>query len=206
MRAASLALRIALLAPIPVLAQRGAVPSFPADVPAGAARYATFGPNATGWQLALWRDSAGVRHAHFLWQRGNCVTTLRSRVTTDAAGFPLTVETEGRECAPPRAFEEYFRSTNGRVQWSNAADRADTATGQKRYYIALSDTPEESAQIARALIANGGSLPLWPTGEARIERVQDLTVSAGGNTQVVTQYRIIGLDFGSRNVWLDEHR
>ena len=206
MRVASLALRLALLAPIPLLAQRGAAPSFPPDVPPGAARYATYGPNAPGWQLALWHDSVGARHGHFLWQRGNCLTTLRSRVMTDAAGFPVTVETKGNECAPPRAFEEQFRFTNGRVQWSNAADRADTATAEKRYYIALSDTPEESAQIARALIANGGSLPLWPSGEARIERVQDLTVSAGSNSQVVTHYRIVGLDFGSRNVWLDEHR
>ena len=207
MRASSLALRLALLVPVPSLAQRGAEPqSFPADVPPGATRYATFGPNAPGWQLALWRDSVGARHAWFLWQRGNCVTRLRSRVTTDAAGFPVTVETKGSECAPPRAFEEHFRSTNSRVQWSNAADRADTATAEKRYYVALSDTPEESARIARALLANGGSLPLWPAGEARIERVQDLTVSAGGATQVVTHYRITGLDFGSRNVWLDEHQ
>jgi imidazolonepropionase-like amidohydrolase len=153
---------------------------------------------------AVWRDEAGVRHTLYL-QNPNprCQVRIRSSIVTDSAGLPLEVRTEGRTCAPPQSADERFTRAGGRVQWENRIERGDTVVSEPRYYMSLSDVPDESAQIARALLAARGELALWPSGRARIERVQQITVRAGTDSQAVTQYRVVGLDFGSRLVWLD---
>src|SRR5262249_513919 len=62
---------------------------------------------------------------------------------------------------------------------------------------------EETALLARALLAAGGRLPLLPEGEARLDKAGERRLEEGGRALTVTEYLISGLDFAPPPPWLD---
>jgi imidazolonepropionase-like amidohydrolase len=102
---------------------------------------------------------------------------------------------------------DYFKvpvdETFANGAWSNGAEKGSAASG---FFVSMYGPPEETAVLARALLAAPGNhMPLLPAGEASIRKVGELPVSAVGHSQHVTCYEISGLGFTPSPVWLDDH-
>ncbi len=94
------------------------------------------------------------------------------------------------------AVDETF--ANGK--WSNGAESGSSANG-KALYASMYGPPEETAAIARALLAAPShKLPLLPAGEASIKKLGELTVDG----KRLTAYDINGFGFSPFPVWLDD--
>jgi amidohydrolase family protein len=180
------------------------LPALPSEVPANAAVYVGAIRGVPRAQLAIWRNADGTTRSVYLQNNARCQQNVRSTITLGPSGIPTTLLHEGATCAPPRPVHERFAMVNGRATWENERERGDTVGDGRMFYISLYDSPEETALLVRAALAAGGRVPVLPNGEARVEWVQDATVRAGAASRVVTQFRVMGLDFGSRNIWLDE--
>ncbi|HXH37606.1 MAG TPA: amidohydrolase family protein, partial [Thermoanaerobaculia bacterium] len=103
---------------------------------------------------------------------------------------------------------DYFKvpvvETFANGAWSNGAESGSAPSGNA-FFVSMYGPPEETAVLARALLAAPQQrLTLLPAGEGSIRRAGDLTVSAGGKTQHVTCYEINGLGFTPSPVWLDD--
>jgi imidazolonepropionase-like amidohydrolase len=152
--------------------------------------------------MKVW-TSGGERHVFFEFNdrgRGPRTTT---RMVLDGKGVPTRVTILGHDYLKS-PIDERFTVEGGRATWKNPAE-AGTAPVRGAFYTTFNGPPEEIAVLARALLkAPGRTLPLLPAGEARIDRVGDLTVSANGERRTVTQYAISGLGFSPLRLWLDE--
>jgi len=119
-------------------------------------------------------------------------------LTTDAKSVTTSLKTEGNDYFKVPVNESF---ANG--AWSNGAEKGSAASNA--FYVSMYGPPEETAVLARALLAAPNQkLALLPAGEASIRRAGDLNVSAGGKTQHVTCYEIGGLGFTPSPVWLDD--
>jgi len=121
-------------------------------------------------------------------------------MTTDAKSVTTSLKTEGNDY-----FKAPVNETFANGAWSNGAEKGSAASNA--FYVSMYGPPEETAVLARALLAAPNQkLALLPAGEASIRRAGDLTVSAGGKTQHITCYEIGGLGFTPSPVWLtDQH-
>jgi imidazolonepropionase-like amidohydrolase len=119
-------------------------------------------------------------------------------ITADAKSITTSMKTEGNDY-----FKVPVNETFANGAWSNGAEKGSAAS--KAFYVSMYGPPEETAVLARALLAaQSQKLALLPAGEASIRRVGELAVSAGGKSQHVTCYEISGLGFTPSPVWLDD--
>ena len=89
--------------------------------------------------------------------------------------------------------------------WSNGAEKGSASGGTPAFFVSMYGPPEETAVLARALLAAPAHrLPLLPAGEASIRKVGELTAAAASRTQHVTCYEISGLGFTPSPLWLDD--
>jgi len=101
--------------------------------------------------------------------------------------------------------DERFQQEGGRASWKTLSDAGETAASAPLVYVPIQGTPEALAVLARALLATpGGRVPLAPSGEATITKVETISVAAGGATRSVSLYAIAGLDLSPTYVWLDD--
>ena len=128
---------------------------------------------------------------------------ITEHVILDGNGIPTQIENTGidYEKAP---VDEHFALTDGSATWKNRAEHGTKHVSGKAVYVSISGAPEEAAVLARALLANGGRLPLLPAGEASIEKRGELKVEVNGQSRTVVQYAISGLDFTPSPIWLNQ--
>ncbi len=120
-------------------------------------------------------------------------------MTTDGHSVTTSLKTEGNDYLKAPLTETFANGV-----WSNGSESGRASNGVA-FYVSMYAPPEETAVLARALLAAPGNhLALLPAGEASIRRVGELKVSAGGRTEHVTCYEIIGLGFTPSPVWLDD--
>lgn len=126
---------------------------------------------------------------------------LATRVVIGAGRVPSLIENSGHDYLKGRV-RERFDLTNGIAAWNNhGGEHGTRALQHPAFYISMTSVPEETALLARALLAaKDNRLPLLPEGEASLRRVGALKVRA----RTVVQYAIRGLDFAPTHVWLDE--
>ena len=133
-------------------------------------------------------------------------SNLTGRYRLDARGIPTFVETTGNDYWK-NPVAESFQRTGNRAVWKNASEKVDREVQEPAFFISLNATPQESAVLARALLAAPDHrLPLLPSGEARIGEVGSQQVQAGGRTQTVHLYAILGPGFTPGYLWLDDGR
>jgi imidazolonepropionase-like amidohydrolase len=182
-----------------------AVPALPAEVPASAVLHSVLmSGNAAGTQ-ATWRDADGKLHVFFEFNdRGRGPKIWTEMTTSGPDGVPTSLVNTGVDYLKGPV-EERFAITGGKASWKNKAEQGERDAGEA-FYSSMYGPPEELALLARALLAAGGRRPLLPDGEARIERVGERRVDAGGSSLAVTQYQITGLDFSPTTIWLDADR
>ncbi|HKB74973.1 MAG TPA: hypothetical protein VKC58_00165, partial [Myxococcales bacterium] len=180
------------------------LPALPPDVPAKATRYTVLMMGAPAGQQALWRSPDGKLRAFFQYNdRGRGPKTYSALALRD--GMPVAEEIEGNDYMKD-AVSERFSLVDGVASWKSKAEEGTKKIAGPAFYVSMYGAPAEAALLASALLQNGGRLALLPDGEARIERLLEKRIRAGGRTRRVTQYAVTGLDFSPSYLWLDDRR
>jgi hypothetical protein len=147
------------------------------------------------------------------------------RLVLDAEGLPVQVEIRGE--MGRGTWEERFERHESRARWSTLTrwrlfpfdppdlfggrqfeevgkETADTLVIGPAYYAAVYPVHDVGV-AARALLRRPDpSLPLLPTGEARLEVLEEREVEVAGRTRRIRHYAVHGLDLRPVYVWLDE--
>ena len=63
------------------------------------------------------------------------------------------------------------------AEWHATEESGVGELERPAFYVPLSETPEVEGWIVQAALDNGGSMPLLPAGEARVERVAEVTLA-----------------------------
>ena len=178
-----------------------AAPSLPAEVPAAAVLHSVLMSGNPAGTQATWRGDDGKIHVFFEFNDRGRGPRVWTEIAPGPDGIPATLANTGVDYYKGPV-EERFALASGKATWTNKAEQGEKAV-TRAFYSSMYGPPEEGALLARALLSAGGRLPLLPEGEARIERVGERRVEAGGKSLTVTQYTISGLDFSPSPVWLD---
>ncbi len=99
--------------------------------------------------------------------------------------------------------EERLTFDGTTMRWKSRSEAGEKSVA-RAFYVPLAPYPEAIGMLSRATLANGGTLPLLPDGEAHIEKTTDATVEANGQKRHVTSYAITGLEILPTRVWLDD--
>jgi hypothetical protein len=102
--------------------------------------------------------------------------------------------------------EETFVREGNRARWKSREEDGAREINESAFFIPVCDLPDALGWLAKALLDAGGSLPLLPAGQARIEKTVETSVQAGGETRRLVGYAITGLDFTPTHVWLNEDK
>jgi hypothetical protein len=141
----------------------------------------------------------GAVHAEYSYNDRGRGDHIMATWKLNGAGVPVEYEGRGNDYmkAP---IEEHFEIKNGRASWKNRSEQGEQAVIGEAFYLPMNAPPEFFAVLARALLkAPNHKLTLLPAGEATIERAAKV---ASGNSEL-TEYRISGLGFSPRSIWLD---
>lgn len=167
-------------------------------------RYSIVIPGHPGGSQRVWNDDGGYLGVRFEWKtRFGQGPTLASRVLLDDEGIPVFIDTRGTDVGGS-AVEERLEVRAGHLTWWNSVEHGTADLEPPAFYIGVNGIPQEVALLARALLARRDStLPLLPFGTARIHRVADRQLEVGGETELVTLFHIVGLEFSPTPIWLD---
>ncbi|HMI88079.1 MAG TPA: amidohydrolase family protein [Polyangiaceae bacterium] len=101
---------------------------------------------------------------------------------------------------------ETFTRDGARAQWKSHEEDGSRELKGSAFFVPVCDLPEALGWLAKALLDNGGTLPLLPGGSAHIEKTVETTVRAGAEQRKVAGYVITGLDLVPTHVWLNEDK
>jgi len=158
--------------------------------------------NAAGTQT-MQTDAGGAARAEYSYNdrgRGDHITATWK---LDGAGVPTEYEGHGNDYmkAP---IEERFELKDGKARWKNRTEQGEQAIIGEAFYVPANAPPEFSGVLARALLKTPGhKLSLLPAGEASIEESGKVSVDGASGKSELIQYRITGLSFTPRSIWLD---
>jgi imidazolonepropionase-like amidohydrolase len=118
-----------------------------------------------------------------------------------ADGLPTGTDITGNDYWKARV-DEHFFIENGVAHWKSTSEDGQAAPG---FYISNNGPAAESALLVAALLkAKGASVHLLPAGEAKLERMAEVTVEDHGQKLHVTEFGITGLSFEPQTLWLDD--
>jgi hypothetical protein len=146
----------------------------------------------------------GTRVADFEFNDRGRGPQIHEELKVGADGNPVALQVSGHSyMGAPVA--ENFEVADGQARWESTVERGEAAAGG--FYSANDGTPEQSAVLARALLAAPGQrLDLLPAGTAAIQAVTSEEVCLDEQCRTATLYAISGLDFTPQYLWLDEAR
>ena len=99
--------------------------------------------------------------------------------------------------------DEHFAVKDGIAVWKSTSENGQSPAAG--FYISNNGAPVEAALLVGALVkAKGVPVKLLPAGEARLERLTDVTLEDHGRKLHVTEFAITGLSFEPQTVWLDD--
>ena len=128
---------------------------------------------------------------------------LAAHLVLDPKGIPIRIDTIGNDYYKG-AVDDHFAMTAGTAAWKSASEKGERRDAGRAFSVSFNAVPQEFGILAEALLAAADHiLPLLPEGEARIEKVRDLTVAGRGGERKITLYEVAGLDFSPTPVWLD---
>lgn len=190
-----LALAAAALAAAPLSAQS----------PGDTVRFTIVSSGRTAGYARDWREADGTIGSYLEFNDRGRGPALTTRVRVDATGFPVWMESQGVNYYKTPVTER-FTLQGGRATWRNSSDQGDRAVAGRAWYVPVDASPEGGLMARALLAAPNRTLPLLPEGEARIDSVTEVEVTAGGRTQRVAQYAIHGMGFQPQYLWLDSSR
>jgi imidazolonepropionase-like amidohydrolase len=157
--------------------------------------------NAAGSEVDTYFPDGHVESAFEFNDRGRGPkTTARYEVRPDGMISRMSVTGNDYLKAP---VDEQFTLAKDRAQWKSKAEKGDGKGAG--LYVSLNGTPVEAGLMAKALLqSKSGKMKLYPSGEAKIEKLTDLTLENKGQKVHVTAYGITGLSFTPSIVWVDD--
>lgn len=183
----------------------GGVPPIPDFVPADAVRYSLLvSSNLAGHQL-VWTTPDRKRHTLFQYNDRGRGPQIRSVMVLGTGGVPTSLENTGHDYLKGPV-EERFAIETGLARWKNKAESGERPVTGLVFFPSFYGPPDELALLARAMLLSGKPMRLLPEGEARIERVREITVERDGKSQPVVLYALSGFQFGPSYLWLDADR
>lgn len=120
----------------------------------------------------------------------------------DSGALPLRVDEAGNDYLKAPV-DEHFEVKDGVAHWKSTSENGQAPAGS--FYISNNGAAAETASLIAALQrAHGAPVRLLPAGEARLERLTDVTLEDHGQKMHVTDFAITGLSFEPQTVWLDD--
>jgi len=127
---------------------------------------------------------------------------ISASYTVGANEMPLRVDETGNDYLKAPV-DEHFEIRDGVAHWKSRAEKGQAPSGA--FYISNNGAAAETAFLIAALQrAHGAPVRLLPAGEARLERLTDVTLEDHGQKMHVTDFAITGLSFEPQTVWLDD--
>ena len=119
-----------------------------------------------------------------------------------ADGLPSGTDITGNDYLKAPV-DEHFFIENSVAHWKSTAENGQaSALG---FYISNNGPAAEIAFLVTALLkAKGAPVKLLPAGEARLERLADVTVEDHGRKLHVTEFGITGISYEPQTIWLDD--
>jgi imidazolonepropionase-like amidohydrolase len=179
------------------------LPELPADVPKNADVRTNLSDMTPSGQDAVWKDADGTIHEFFQFNDRGRGPKIYTVYRLNAAGMIATEESKGVDYMK-NPVTENFTLRDGRATWKNQSEDENAPNADGKWYIDLNGGPESGALLARALLKSGGKRPVLPSGEARIRRLQTVSVEENGSKANVTLYEITGLSLTPNYLWLDD--
>ncbi len=123
----------------------------------------------------------------------------------DSNGMPSKVDETGNDYLKAPV-DEHFEVKDGIGHWKSTTENGQGPAGS--FYVSNNGAAAELAFLVAALEkAHGAAVHLLPAGEARLERLTDVTLEDHGQKIHVTDFAITGLSYEPQTVWLDDdHR
>ncbi|MGP0095402.1 MAG: amidohydrolase family protein [Terriglobales bacterium] len=117
-------------------------------------------------------------------------------------GSPLRTDVTGNDYLKAPV-DEHFTIEAGVGHWKSTSENGQApAPG---FYVSNNGPAAESALLVGALLkAKNASIKLFPAGDARLERMTEVTVESRGQKLHLTEFAITGLSFEPQTVWLDD--
>jgi imidazolonepropionase-like amidohydrolase len=165
----------------------------------------TQGERSGGMVLRIHAD--GRRQSSFEFNDRGRGPKQEELLMIDADGLISSMQLSGKAYMGSPLDERFERAADGSATWQSTAESGQHADAAGAFYVASDGTPEQSAVLARALLASADHrLPLLPSGEARIEALETQSVTHEGQTREVTLFAVSGLGFSPSYMWLDADR
>ena len=108
---------------------------------------------------------------------------------------------EGKHMMGTRLAERFAR-TGDRATWKSEEEHGDRAVKGPAFFVPIADMPISWLLVPAALKA-GGTIPLLPGGEAKVEQVGTMEVTAAGASKRLVGYRITGLELAPTYTWFE---
>ena len=122
----------------------------------------------------------------------------------DANGMPLKVDGTGNDYLKAPV-DEHFEVKDGMAHWKSTSENGQAPAGG--FYVSNNGPAAELAFLVAALEkAHGAPVHLFPAGEARLERLTDVTLEDHGQKIHVTEFGVTGLSYEPQTVWLDDEQ
>jgi len=127
---------------------------------------------------------------------------IEAHYTLAADGSPLRADITGNDYLKAPV-DEHFAVEAGIGHWKSTSENGHApAPG---FYVSNNGPAAESAFLVSALLkAKEAPVTLFPAGEARLERMTDVTVESHGQKLHLTEFAITGLSFEPQTVWVDD--
>jgi imidazolonepropionase-like amidohydrolase len=156
----------------------------------------------SGSEVDTYRADGGLDSAFEYNDRGRG-PKIQAHWTLGANGMPERVDVTGADYLKA-AVDEHFSTENGEAHWKSTSEQGRASVG--RFYTGVNTPDVEKALLVRQLAKAGvAGVPLYPSGVAHLERVQETTLrGAGGASMHLTEYEITGIWFEPDSVWLDD--
>lgn len=100
--------------------------------------------------------------------------------------------------------EERFTRDGSGATWKSREESGSRHLTGAAFFVPMAEIPEVTGMLAHALLKAGGTLPLLPAGEAKIDKVAEATVRAGAQQRHLIGYAITGLALTPTYVWMND--
>jgi len=154
-------------------------------------------------QQATWTAPDGSLHIFYQFNDRGRGPKTTSMLKLDAHGVPIAESVEGNDYHKSPVRETYALES-GSASWKNNYEEGKESLSEPAVYVAIDGAPAELGILARVALRNRGKVALLPEGEARVDRITDLTLETSGQKKHVSLYAVTGLDFSPTYVWLDD--
>ncbi len=132
--------------------------------------------------------------------------TVNSELQLDENGLIASQKITG--ISPFKSvIDEYYSYENGVASWGTPGESGSSTTDEPAFYLANEGITFGAAGAMLKAAANSidSSIDLFPSGRARVEKIQDVSVDTPDGAQVVSLYAVHGIGFTPSYMWFDDN-